>query len=131
MNNLLRVILGVRWVDWRPEVNTVQLYKENNLLKLGNIFRLHLFKLLKQLLDGKFPDIYSLLLEPHLSTRVHETRNSLFRHPALRCEVERRFLPHQLITLFEQVNPDLLNLSENQSVRHFIANSQSYGMVIQ
>ena len=34
LNNMLRVILGVRWTDGRPNVSTGILYRENNQLKI-------------------------------------------------------------------------------------------------
>ena len=33
--------------------------------------------------------MFSYLLEPHLSLQNYETRNGMFHHPALVCEVER------------------------------------------
>ena len=105
LNNMLRVILGVRWVEGRPVMHTDDMYKSNNLLKIESIFKLNLFKLLKALLDGSLPDMFEYLLGPHISTRNYNTRNGRFRHPALTCEVERRSLPHQLISLYDTL-PD-------------------------
>ena len=65
LNNLLRVIFGIRWTNGRPSVSTDNMYEENNILKLGNIFKLNLFKLLKQLLDGKLPELFNILLHPY------------------------------------------------------------------
>ena len=116
---MLRVILGIRWIDGRPNVPTTEMYKNNNVMKLESIFKLCLFKLLKQLLDGKLPDMYRYLLEPHLSGRNYETRNGTFRHPALTNEVERRALPHQLISLHDRVPARYLNLSTYLASKEF------------
>ena len=43
----------------------------------------------------------------------------MFRLPALVCEVERRFLPYQLINLYDSIPADLLNLNFNVSVKNF------------
>ena len=113
------MILGVRWVDGRPIISTNQMYKDNNLLKIESIFKYFLFKLLKQLLDGNFIEFYDTLLRPHLVSHAHYTRNGMFRHPALRCEVERRFLPYQLITLYDQLPDELLNQRLRTSLKNF------------
>ena len=119
VNNLLRVILGVGWVDGRPSVCTDQMYRDNNLLRVESIFKYFLFKLLRQLLDGNLTEFFDTLLRPHLISHTHETRSGVFRHPALRCEVERRFLPYQLITLYDQLPNELLNQRHRTSLRNF------------
>ena len=119
LNNLLRIILGIHWINGRPSLNTIEMYKSNNFLNIDNIFRLYIFKLLKQLLDGEHPEFFSILLEPYLTTHSYETRGGVFRHPALVCEVERRALPFQLITLYDNVPQEILNRSFSSSVRNF------------
>ena len=119
INNLLRVILGIKWINGRPSVSASDMYASNHFLKIGSIFKLHLFKLLKQLLDGKIPDLYNMLLHPFVSTHFYETRGGIFRHPPLTCEIERRALPHQLIMLFESVPDDILNKSSSSSISSF------------
>ena len=119
LNNLLRVLLGVRWINGRPNMHTADMYKTNDLMNIESIFKFHLFKLLKQLLDGSLPDMYSYLLEPHLSPRNYETRNGPFRHPALTNEVERRSLPHQLISLYDNIPTEYLNQRVTIAVRQF------------
>ena len=119
INNMLRVILGVRWVEGRPEMHTNDMYKANNLLKIESIFELSLFKLLKSLLDGNLPDMYNYLLGPHISPRNYDTRHGRFRHPALTCEVERRFLPHQLISLYERLPDGSLDQNLKKAARNF------------
>ena len=112
-------MLGIRWIDGRPTVSTNEMYKCNNLLNIGNIFKLHLFKLLKQLLDGVYPEFFCRLLEPYLTTHSYVTRGGVFRHPHIACEVERRFLPHQLINLYDNVPGEILARGLCSSVRNF------------
>ena len=119
LNNMLRVILGVRWYDWRPNMHTDAMYNENNILKIESIFKLSLFKLLKLLLDGSLPDMFDYLLGPHISLGNYNTRHGRFRHPALTCEVERRSLPHQLISLYEVLPDGYLDLNVNRAVKNF------------
>ena len=119
MNNMMRVILGIRWVNGRPATSTDIMYKQNNLLKIGSIYRHSLFKLLKQLLNGNFPELFRLLLEPHLSLQNYETRKGIFRHPAIVCEIERRALPHQLVSLYDSVPAEFLNQHNNAAFRNF------------
>ena len=119
LNNMLRVILGVRWVNGRPNMHTDAMYNENNILKIESIFKLSLFKLLKSLLDGNLPDMFEYLLAPHLSLRNYNTRHGRFRHPALTCEVERRSLPHQLISLYERLPDGYIEQNLNRAVKNF------------
>ena len=115
---MLRVILGVKWMDGRPNLGTDLMYKRSNVLKVESIFKYNLFKLLKRLLDGGCPEMFSYLLEPHLSLRNYETRNGMFRPPALVCEVGRRFLPYQLINLYYSIPADLIDKNVNVSMRN-------------
>ena len=39
LNNLLRVILGIRWVNGRPTTSTNLMYKQNNLLETKSIYK--------------------------------------------------------------------------------------------
>ena len=119
LNNMLRVILGVRWVDGRPNMSTDLMYRRNNLLKIESIYKYCLFKYLKQLLDGNLPEMYNFLLEPHLSLQNYVTRNGLFRYPAIVCEIERRFLPYQLISLYDHIPAEFLTQNFNASVKCF------------
>ena len=119
LNNMLRVILGVRWVNGLPATSTNDMYKENKLLKLESIFKYYLFKFLRQLLDGGLPDFYNCLLQPYLPTHTYGTRNGRFRHPALVCEVERRYLSHQLITLHDNLPEEMLNQILTRALRSF------------
>ena len=119
LNNMLRVILGIGWTNGRPNLSTDVMYSRNNVLKLESIFKYCLFKLLKKLLDGEYPEMFCYLLEPHLSLRNYETRNSIFRIPALTCEIERRSLSHQLIKLHDSVPVNILNQSFNASIKIF------------
>ena len=127
VNNLLRVILGIKWINGRPSVSTDDMYESNHFLKIRSIFKLNLFKLLKQLLDGKIPELFNMLLHPYVTTHFYETRGGIFRHPPLTCEIERRALPHQLITLFESVPDEILNKSHFSSIysfKNFLLNDQ-------
>ena len=119
LNNMLRVILGVRWVNGLPAISTNLMYKQEKLLKVESIFKYYLFKFLRQLLDGCLPDFYSCLLEPYLSTHTYGTRNGRFRHPALVCEVERRYLSHQLITLHDSLPEEMINDILTRALRNF------------
>ena len=119
INNLLRIILGIRWTNGRPDMHTNEMYKMNRILRLEDIFKYCLFKLLKELLEGRRPDMFRVLLEPNISGRTYNTRNGIFRHPALSCEVERRFLPHQLIILYESIPAGLLGQNFNIAAKNF------------
>ena len=100
-------------------MHTDAMYNENNILKIESIFKLSLFKLLKLLLDGSLPDMFDYLLGPHISLGNYNTRHGRFRHPALTCEVERRSLPHQLISLYEVLPDGYLDLNVNRAVKNF------------
>ena len=119
INNMIRVILGVRWENGRPTVSTNELYKHLSLLKIESIFEYNIFKLLRQLLDGQLTDFMEFLLEKYRSTHTYQTRQIGFRHPALTCEVERRGLSHQLIVLYDRLPEDLFEMSFKKSLRVF------------
>ena len=105
INNLLRLIFNIPRDHGIPVMGTQEMYNSFGILRVGSLFRLRLFKLLHGLLNGKNPELFSILLQPYLIPHDYGTRRGLFRHPALTCEIERRFLSHQLILLYEQM-PD-------------------------
>ena len=119
LNNLLRVMLGVRWVNYTPDVPTRDMYNQNNILTVKSVFKYCLFKFLKQLIDGQLPEFYTTLLEPHTTLHAYGTRGRRFRHPALVCEVERRFLPHQLILLYDSLPEEIFIVNLTTALKNF------------
>ena len=119
INNLLRMILGVQWVDGIPQLGTSAMYNRVEQLKLNSLYTYHLFKFLRQLLCGKYPELYDLLLRPFLRIHTYGTRGGMFRHPDLVTEIERRFLPHQMITLYDKLPPSFFNDSLPQALRKY------------
>ena len=117
VNNMLRLIMGVRWNNGRPLVGTRELYKSLGLLKVASLYKFGIFKFLKQLLEGRYPELYDMLLRPYHSIHQYNTRGGMFRHPPLVCEVERRFLPHQMIIMYDDLPHNLLNSSLAASLR--------------
>ena len=99
VNNLLRIMLGVRYVEGRPMMDTSDMYNRLGLLRLKNIYRLRMFRLLASLLKGYFPEFYDLFLRPYLSAHNYGTRGNAFRHPLVVCGVEQRGVSSQLISL--------------------------------
>ena len=61
LNDILRTILGVIWVNNRPVVSNQELYRELNVLRLSNIFKLNLYKLLRLILDGRIARILAIV----------------------------------------------------------------------
>ena len=119
VSNLLRMILGIQWENGRPLVGTNELYKTLGILKLNSLYKLCIFKFLRQLLDGKNPDLYDMLLRPYLSNPNYGSRGNVFRHPPLVCEIEGRFFPHQRIILCKDLPQEILNDSITSSVCTF------------
>ena len=95
------------------------MYKSSGILNVDSTFKYCLFKLVRQLLDGRLPKFFRILLEPHISHHTNETRGGRFRHPTLVSEVERRFLPHQLISLYDYLPDKILTQSLTTSLRNF------------
>ena len=108
-NGLLRIILKVPFDNGRPVVATSEMYRELDVLTLRNIYKIEMFKFMHLVLNGKLPVFYNLLLRPLISTHNHYTRGGDFRHPLVRCEIIRRSVVHQLILMYELVDPDLYN----------------------
>ena len=117
VNNMLRIILGIVKVNGRPIISNAELYKQLGLLNVRSVYQHNLFKLLRLLLDGELPEFWNILLAENLTSRVYNTRQSRFRHPALVCEVERRALPHQLILLHECIPKTLLEMNFTTSLK--------------
>ena len=119
VNNILRTILGVTWENNRPTVSNNDLYKHLNFLKLGNIYKLNLYKLLRSLLDGDLPEFWQLLLANYVTSHTYNTRGIRFRHPNIVCEVERRALSYQLIMMLEDLPLNIFEMSFVTSVKYF------------
>ena len=119
MNDLLRSIFGIFRVNGVPSMGTQEMYKSFSILRLGSLYKLYLFKLLRALLDGRNPELFDVLLRPYYTSHNYVTRGGIFRHPHLTCEIERRYLSHQLIILYEQLPDNVLLNSLPRSVRLF------------
>ena len=119
INNLIRVILGVRKVNGRPTVSNNDLYKQLGLLKLPSVYKYNLFKLLRHLIDGNLPEFWNILMAEHVTSHAYNTRQHRFRHPALVCEIERRSLSHQLILLYESVSKNILEINPTSALKLF------------
>ena len=103
INNLLRTIMGIQSVDGRPVIGTSAMYRQFGVLRLKNVYRLRMFRLLLTLLNGHCPEFYNLLLRPYISVHNYRTRGRAFRHPLVMCEIERRAVSYQLINLYETI----------------------------
>ena len=127
-NQLLRAILGVSFINGRPVLGTVELYKQCNVLTLKNIFKLQLFKFMVKLLKGEYPHFYEMLLRPHHVQHNYNTRSRVFRHPLITCEIGRRFLDYQLVILHEETPPDMYDEGSLRSAlkryKKFLLSSQ-------
>ena len=119
VNNMLRVILGVVRINGRPALSNDALYKRLGLMKLTSVYKYHLFKFLKLLLDGKLPEFWSILMAEYVTHHAYNTRQIRLRHPALACEIERRAMSHQLILLYENVPNNILELHYQSAIRKF------------
>ena len=106
INLLLRTMMGIRYVEGRPELGTSEMYGQLGFLRLENVFRLRMFRLLTSLMNGYSPEFYDLLLRPYTSVHHYGTRGRAFRPPLVTCEVERRAVSYQLINLYQTVTDD-------------------------
>ena len=119
VNNMLRVILGVVRINGRPALSNDALYKRLGLMTLTSVYKYHLFKFLKLLLDGKLPEFWSILMAEYVTPHAYNTRQIRLRHPALACEIERRAMSHQLILLYENVPNNIIELHYQSAIRQF------------
>ena len=108
-NKLLRAILDVEVVNGVPQYRTMDMYNDLGFLTVDNLYKFHLFKFLNLLLNGNLPNLYNLLLRPLLSTHNYRTRGGRFWHPLVTCEIERRAVAHQLVLLYDEIDPDFCN----------------------
>ena len=118
INNLIRMIFGIYRQNGIPSMGTQEMYRTFGMLKLGSFHKLKVFKLLRAILGGQIPQLYEILLNLYYSQHNYATRGIIFRHPGLTCEIERRFLSHQLIAL-EQLPSHLFESSLSSSL-HFL-----------
>ena len=119
INNILRTMLGVTWENNRPNISNNELYTSLGFLKLTNIFKLNLYKLLRLLLDGDLPEFWQLLLGNYVTPHTYNTRGIRFRHPDIVCEVERRALSYQLIMMLEEFPENIFDGNYVTSVKRF------------
>ena len=122
VNCLLRTMMGIRYVEGRPDMHTNDMYNYLCMLRLKNVYRLRMFKLLVFLLNGHCPEFFYLLLRPYISEHNYRTRGGAFRHPLVLCEIERRAVSYQLITLYENVPEnfrDNKNVSRKTMIKEF------------
>ena len=122
INTLLRTILGVTWVNGRPLLHNSELYKQLRLMNFNSIYKLNLFKLLRQLLDGKLPEFWEMLLGNYIIPHTYNTRGVGFRHPNISCEIERRALSFQLIMMIEELPSGILEISPKASIKQMKKN---------
>ena len=87
---------------------------------LKNIFKLQLFKFMVLMLKGELSEFYDQLLRPYHLPHVYNTRSQLFRYPMLTCEVERRAVPFQIISLHKKIPTHFyVDESVSSSVRKY------------
>ena len=120
-NKLLRAILGVKIIDYIPEVPTADMYKLTNILNVRNIFKFYMFKFLANVLQGRMPYFYNTLLRPLEVHHRYGTRNHSFRQPLITSEVVRRSISPQLITMFNSLPPEIniLTVSAPKALRMY------------
>ena len=127
MNNLLRLIFGIRRENGIPTMGAGEMYRTFGQLRLESLYKLRLFKLLYSLLNGQYPEMFCDLLQPYIMHHNYATRRGLFRHPNVTCEIERRFLSYQLIVLHEQLPDGVFGSSLSAAqvlVKQFLINNQ-------
>ena len=100
-------------------METNEMYRRLGILKVTSLYKYNIFKFLKQLMEGRYPEFYNILLRPYLTAHHYETRGSMFRHPPLVSEVERRYLSHQLIIMYENLPPNIMNNNLRTSLRMY------------
>ena len=119
-NKVLRAILGVAVINGRPAMGTAEMYRELNVLTLKNIFSLQLFKFLLCVLRGDIPLFYDLILRPLHTLHMYFTRGRNFRHPLVTCEVERRGIRSQMVSLMETIQIEqYISLPVGAAIRNY------------
>ena len=103
-------------MNGRPLLHNSELYKQLGLMNFSSIYKLNLFKLHRQLLDGKLPEFWELLLGNYVIPHNYNTRGIGFRHPDISCEIERRALSFQLIMMIEELPSGILEVSSKASI---------------
>ena len=107
LNKILRMILNVKWVNNRPTLNNSQLYKSLNLLKLDDIYRLHLLKFFHFITNDRM-DIFIDHFQQFLPSHNYQTRNSVIHLPPVRTDIEKRSTIYQICKLINSIDAELL-----------------------
>lgn len=120
-NKLLRAMLGVRIIDYIPEVHTADMYRSTKILKIRSIFKYYLFKFLANILQGHLPYFYDSLLRPLEVHHRYGTRHHSFRQPFITNEVVRRSVSPQMVTLFNSLPQqiDILTVPVHKALKMY------------
>lgn len=128
VNTLLRLIMGVQYLEGRPTMSTNYMYRQMGLLRVENIYKLRMYRLLVTLMKGLYPYLFDLLLRPYNNSHNYMTRGRTFRYPLIVCEIERRAVSCQLIHLYDCVPDNFSDFNDftlkrlmNNFERHLLA----------
>ena len=117
MNSVLRCILKVKHDENNiPVVPVNDMYKTLALLKFDDIYKYHILKFLHFVLY-KNAELFEKYYMPLLPTHSYSTRVKRINLPAVRLEVEKRFVIFQSCKLLNELPDDLLEPQTDYSLK--------------
>ena len=115
LNNILRSILNVKSNHNNiPLMSVNQMYKELNLLKFEDIYRLCLLKFAHLVLFNDF-NLFQKYFSQYLPAQTYPTRNNRINLPQVRLDVERNSTIFQLCKLLKEIDDEFL-MPQSQNV---------------
>ena len=108
INNVLRCILKVQYVDGRPLMSVNGMYRLLEFLKVEDIYKYYLLKFIHGSLYGNMSDIYECYFAPLVPRHTYASRETRLRLPPVRLEVEKRATLFQSVKLYNELPHELL-----------------------
>ena len=107
LNKILRIILNVRFENYRPLMPTNEMYKQLEILKFEDIYKLCLLKFFHFLRNDKF-NMFLKYFGTLFPDHSYNTRNNTINLPYARTDVEKRFTIFKCCEIVKDVPADLL-----------------------
>ena len=113
LNKILRIILDVKFENYRPLTPTTAMYTQLELLKFKDIYKLYLLKFFLFLRNDKL-DFFIKYFGALLPDNSYNLRNDRINLPDVRTDVEKRFTIFKCCEIVREVPVELL---QPQSIR--------------
>ena len=98
INNILRIILNVKRINYIPNMSTSIMYKELKILKLNDLYKFNILKFIHRTFHNDNGHLIDTYFSDLLINRENARRQRL-RIPDVRLDIERQFTIFQACTI--------------------------------